>query len=82
MESLEKYVGQYKVDEMTRIGFLPKTTPFQYEIYVMTDDPGKIPHFHISIRDYKKGGISGNEFHTCIDLTQPKYFHHPESKMS
>lgn len=21
MESLEKYVGQYKVDEMTRIGF-------------------------------------------------------------
>lgn len=75
MESLEKYVDQYQIDEMARIGFLTKTTPCQYEIYVVTDDPGKIPHFHI--RDYKKGGRSRNEFHTCIDLTQAKYFHHP-----
>lgn len=81
MERLEEYVDQYqiedpiRIDEMARIGFLEKTTPCKYEIYVMTDDPGKIPHFHI--RDYKKGGRSGKEFHTCIDLTQPKYFHHP-----
>lgn len=75
MKSLSEYADVYQIDEMARIGFLTKSTPCPYEIYVMTDDPGKIPHFHI--RDYKKGGRSGTEFHTCIDLTQPKYFHHP-----
>ena len=75
MENLKEYVDNYQIDEMARVGFLSKTTPCPYEIYIMTDDPGKIPHFHI--RDYKKKGKSGQEFHTCIDLTQPKYFHHP-----
>lgn len=74
MENLKNYVDNYQIDEMARVGFLTKTTPCPYEIYVMTDDPGKIPHFHI--RDYKKKGKSGSQFHTCIDLTQPRYFHH------
>lgn len=75
MENLKNYVDNYQIDEMARVGFLTKTTPCLYEIYVMTDDPGKIPHFHI--RDCEKKGKSGSQFHTCIDLTQPRYFHHP-----
>lgn len=74
MENLKNYVDNYQIDEMARVGFLTKTTPCPYEIYVMTDDPGKIPHFHIS--DCEKKGKSGSQFHTCIDLTQPRYFHH------
>ena len=53
--------------EMARIGF----TDDGYEIYVHTDDPGNIPHFHYWDRKTK-----GDSFHTCIKLTKPEYFHH------
>ncbi len=58
--------------EMARVGFISQSPIL--EVYVNTDDPGNIPHFHI--RDYKKDGISGNEFHTCIEYRTNKYFHH------
>ena len=41
MKSLSEYADVYQIDEIARIGFLTKSTPCPYEIYVMTDDPGK-----------------------------------------
>ena len=52
--------------EMSRIGFMD-----EYEIYVHTDDPGNIPHFHIWDRTTR-----GKEFHTCIRIDKAEYFHH------
>lgn len=51
--------------EMARIGF----TNDGYEVYVNTDDPGNIPHFHYR----KKGSWEG---HTCIRLDKSEYFKH------
>ena len=58
--------------EMARVGFISQSPVF--EIYVHTDDPGNIPHFHI--RDYKKDGESGKGFHTCIEYRTNRYFQH------
>lgn len=58
--------------EMARIGFICQRPVL--EIYIHTDDPGNIPHFHI--RDYKKSGQSGQEFHTCVQFKSNTYFHH------
>ena len=41
------------------------------ELYVRTDDAGKIPHFHICDATTK-----GQKFHTCVKLNAPEYFHH------
>lgn len=51
--------------EIARIGF----TSDGYEVYINTDDPGNIPHFHYR----KKGSWEG---HTCIRLDKPEYFLH------
>lgn len=52
--------------EMARVGFFD-----EYEIYIHTDDPGNIPHFHIWDASTK-----GNKYHTCIRIDKPEYFHH------
>ena len=52
--------------EMARVGFFD-----EYEIYIHTDDPGNIPHFHIWDAETK-----GNKYHTCIRIDKPEYFHH------
>ena len=52
--------------EMARVGFFD-----EYEIYIHTDDPGNIPHFHIWDAETR-----GNKYHTCIRIDKPKYFHH------
>lgn len=52
--------------EMARVGFFD-----EYEIYIHTDDPGNIPHFHIWDAETK-----GNKYHTCIKIEVPEYFHH------
>ena len=52
--------------EMARIGF----TDDMYEIYINTDDPGNIPHFH-----YRKAN-EWDKFHTCIKIATAEYFHH------
>lgn len=52
--------------EMARVGFIN-----EYEVYIHTDDPGNIPHFHIWDVNTK-----GKKFHTCIRIDEPKYFHH------
>lgn len=52
--------------ELARVGF----TDDDYEIYVNTDDTGKIPHFHyIKAHEW-------NAFHTSIRIDKAKYFHH------
>lgn len=53
--------------EMARVGF----TDDDYEIYIHTDDPGKIPHFH-----YWDAKTKGDKFHTCVRIDKPEYFHH------
>ena len=52
--------------EMARVGMID-----EYEVYIHTDDPGKIPHFHIW--DYS---TRGQNFHTCVRIDKPEYFHH------
>lgn len=60
------YAEARLMGEMARIGYIGS-----YEVYIRTDDPGNIPHMHIWDRNTK-----GQDFHTCIRLDAPKYFHH------
>lgn len=53
--------------EMARVGDLDN----KLEVYVRTDDAGNLPHFHIWDKASK-----GQEFHTCVQITKPEYFHH------
>lgn len=41
-----------------------------FEIYVNTDDPGKLPHFHI------RDKADWSNFHSCIRLDCAEYFLH------
>ena len=59
--------------EYARVGFLGKNGGL--EVYVMTDDPGYIPHFHV--RDVT---TRGGEVDTCIEITTNKYFLHGRHK--
>ena len=55
--------------EMARVGYMGKKGEF--EVYVRTDDPGNIPHFHL-----RDSATQGREFETCIELKKNKYFLH------
>ena len=52
--------------ETARIGFFDK-----YDVYIVTDDRGVIPHFHI--RDVE---TKGDKFHTSIMIENAEYFYH------
>lgn len=54
------------LNEMARVGFCDT-----YEVYVRTNDPGYIPHFH-----FRDAATQGEKFETCIQLRTNKYFHH------
>jgi len=54
---------------MARIGEI-KQSGTVYEIYVNTNDGGMIPHFHFRDKN------NWDEFHTCIEIARPVYFHH------
>lgn len=56
-----------RLDEMARIGFMGGNL----EVYVWTDDAGKIPHVHV--RDSNSQGMN---FETCVRLDKPEYFLH------
>lgn len=56
------------LEEMARVGFIDNN---HYEIYVNTNDPGNIPHFHI-----RDASTRGEIFHTCIRFDANEYFHH------
>ena len=54
---------------MSRVGKI-STDGDTYEIYVNTDDSGKIPHFHFRcINEW-------NKFHSCICIESAEYFSH------
>ena len=57
------------LNEMARVGYMGKKNEF--EIYVRTDDPGHIPHFHL-----RDSSTQGQVFETCVELKSNKYFHH------
>lgn len=56
---------------MARVGFIDN----KYEVYIHTDAPGNIPHFHIWDAETR-----GQKFHTCIRIDSPQYFHHTEKE--
>lgn len=65
---IESFVnGDELIIEMAKIGDIHN----EYRIFVNTDDPGYIPHFHIW--DFK---TKGQKFHTCVKYESCEYFHH------
>jgi len=52
--------------EIARIGFID-----DLELFIWTDDPGNIPHFHI--RDIS---TKGQKFNCCVRIDEPEYFKH------
>lgn len=56
-----------RLDEMARIGFIGGNL----EVYVWTDDAGRIPHVHV-----RDSNSQGQEFETCVRLDRPEYFLH------
>ena len=61
---MKRWVRQ-EILGMSRVGFASK-----YEIYVNTNDAGKIPHFHM------RDKVDWDKFHTCIRIDKPEYFLH------
>ncbi len=59
-----KIIKEEQLVEMARVGKYGI-----FDVYVHTDDKGKIPHFHIWNEETR-----GQKFHTCIQLLEPKYF--------
>ena len=64
------------VEGMARVGFIPVGTTNTIEVYVWTNDPGKVPHFHV--RKYGKNGHY--EWETCIRYDSADYFLHGRHK--
>ena len=63
------YSEQMGIEGMSRVGTVSMRGA-TYEIFVCTNDPGKIPHFHLrDIDDWSK-------FHTYIRIDKAEYFHH------
>lgn len=58
---------------MARIGWLPsKKGQTNIEVYVHTNDGGRIPHFHVR----KYGKNNKFEWEVCVKYEQPEYFIH------
>lgn len=62
-----KILRENMLMEVARVGFING----KYEVYIHTDDPGNIPHFHIWDKETR-----GQNFHTCVKIITPEYFHH------
>jgi hypothetical protein len=59
-------ITEQELNEMAQIGEFDT-----YAVWVRTNDPGNIPHFHVwDINTH------GDKFHTCVRLDKPEYFHH------
>ena len=67
MKDLNEYINEQLLLEMAQVGDINKSLT----IYVRSNDPGNIPHFHIVDKS-----TLGNHFHTCIQIESNKYFHH------
>lgn len=66
MKIIEDVQHQEQLIEMARVGKYDV-----YDVYVHSDDKGKIPHFHVW-----DDNMRGQKFHTCIRIDKPEYFHH------
>lgn len=53
--------------EMANIGSIDN----KLVVIIRMNDPGNIPHFHIVDK-----ATLGRDFHTCIKIETPEYFHH------
>ena len=69
---VRKIITEKSFLEMARIGFIPIGTTNTTEVYVHTNDAGKIPHFHIR----KYGTNNQFEWETCVKFESPNYFIH------
>lgn len=70
MKNLESYItlqDEKLLLEMAQVGKMNNNLT----IYIRSNDPGNIPHFHIV--DSK---TLGDKFHTCIEIEKNNYFHH------
>lgn len=74
-KKLNNLTEEYLV-EMARIGWVPTTNVRGIEVYVRTDDGGKIPHFHIR----KYGDNNTFDWETCVKYTSAEYFKHGNYK--
>lgn len=70
---MKRVLAHQDIYGMARVGKMQHHGTI-YEIYVNSDDGGNIPHFHF--RDI----IDWDAFHTCIEIAQPKYFHHTDKE--
>lgn len=61
---------------MARIGWIPPGNEKGIEVYVHTNDAGKIPHFHVR----KYGKNNQFEWETCIRYDRADYFLHGRYK--
>ena len=69
---IKKIITEQSFLEMARIGFVPVGTTNSVEVYVHTNDSGKIPHFHIR----KYGANNTFEWETCVKFEVAEYFIH------
>lgn len=68
---LRRAVGEHTLCEMARVGFVPVGASETAEVYVHTDDAGKVPHFHV--RGYHAGG-KGFDWEVCVKCLSDGYF--------
>ena len=62
---MKRVIKQTNIYGMSRVGYSNG-----YEVYVNTDDPGNIPHFHYRDKD------DWSKFHSCIRIDKADYFQH------
>lgn len=62
-ESIKQVITEKRslLAEMARIGFIGKKG--ELEVYIRTNDPGNIPHFHV-----RDTSTMGTEFETCVRI--------------
>ena len=78
MSANRKVINAFREDinEMARVGFIPIGSENTIEVYVHTNDAGKVPHFHVR----KYGRNNSFEWETCIKLEKAEYFLHGRYK--
>ena len=60
------------MEETTKVGEFG-----DYTVFIVSDDTGTVPHFHIMDSISFKNKDQGEWlFHTCLEIRNPKYFSH------